>query len=295
MQRLDHLGEVDRLMLVVEEVTAEIRATRALREANATLEERVRERTAQLIAVNRELDAFTYSVAHDLRAPLRAIHGFAQALVEDYGSVLPEGAQRYLQRIQANADRMASLIDDLLSLARVGHAQVQRRPLDLSALADEIMHRLLEAEPGRSVQWRVEPGLVAQADEGLLRVVLENLLSNALKFSSRRDIAEIVFGVTDHQGQRAFYVRDNGAGFDMAYADRLFEPFQRLHRDDEFPGTGIGLPTVRRAVARHGGHVWAEGSPDAGATVYFTLPEGGADLLARPGGESDLPGGVPAQ
>ncbi len=252
------------------------------------LEDRVRQRTAEieranreLEATNRELESFSYSVSHDLRAPLRSISGFSQALLEDQAERLDEQGQEHLQRVCAAAERMSLLIDDLLQLSRIGRAALRREPVDISGLAREVAAQLTAAEEGREAEMRIQDGMTASADPGLLRVALENLLGNAWKFTGERPRARIEVGElrTDEDG-RAFFVRDNGAGFDMRYADKLFAPFQRLHGTAEFPGTGVGLATVQRIVRRHGGRAWAEGEVGRGATFYFTL----AAPSAAPGG-----------
>jgi PAS domain S-box-containing protein len=222
-------------------------------------------------AAVKELEAFAYSVSHDLRAPLRSIDGFSQALLEDYAARLDQTGQHYLDRVRANAQRMAQLIDDLLELSRVSRSELERAPVDLTTLAHEIMAELQRAHPDRRVDFAVAPGLSVSGDGRLLRIALQNLLGNAFKFTSKRDAARIEVGRTNENGHSAFYVRDNGAGFDMHYADKLFGAFQRLHTPAEFEGNGIGLATVQRIVRRHGGRVWAEGEVDRGATFYFTL------------------------
>ena len=228
---------------------------------------------SELANANRELEAFSYSVSHDLRAPLRHIDGFAQALVEDYADRLDGTGLNFLSRIRAGAQRMGALIDDLLSLSRVTRAQLKRTDVDLTSLVREVSARLQEEDPSRPVDWRIAPALRVRGDAQLLRVALENLLGNAWKFTSKRADAVIEFSVatTSPDGDRTYVVRDNGAGFDMAHAHKLFGAFQRLHGVAEFPGTGIGLATVQRVVRRHGGNVWAEGSVGEGATFFFTL------------------------
>ncbi len=234
-------------------------------------EEQLARSNAELNATNKELEAFSYSVSHDLRAPLRSIAGFSQSLLEDYHDELDAQGQDHLRRVRAAAQRMGQLIDDMLSLSRVTRSEMRYEPVDLSALAAEIAAQLRESEPEREVEFKVEEGLADTGDADLLRVALENLLANAWKFTSKHPTAHIEFAAapTD-DGARAYLVRDDGAGFDMAYADKLFGAFQRLH-GAEFPGTGIGLATVQRVVRRHGGNVWGEGSPENGATFYFTL------------------------
>jgi light-regulated signal transduction histidine kinase (bacteriophytochrome) len=224
-------------------------------------------------AANRELESFSYSVAHDLRAPLRAIDGFSQALFEDYGERLDDEARQYLRYLRESAQQMAQLIDDLLNLSRLTRSELKRETVDLSAMAREVLAKLAQREPGRKVTATVADGMTAQGDERLLRVVLENLLGNAWKFTGKRPDATIEFGASASDGMLAYFIRDNGAGFDMAYADKLFGVFQRLHSGHEFEGTGIGLATVQRIVRRHGGGVRAEGAIDGGATFSFNLGE----------------------
>ncbi len=249
----------------------------ALEAERNSLARRVRERTAALEAANKELEAFSYSVSHDLRAPLRALNGFSQALLSQYGPQLDAQGRHYLERIQASAQRMGDLIDDLLTLSRITRREMTRQPVDLSALAREIAAELQAREPQRQAEFNIADGLTTEGDPHLLRIALENLLGNAWKFTGKREQTFIEFGkiergrAGDSLSPHTFFVRDNGAGFDMAYAGKLFAPFQRLHGLEEFPGTGIGLATVQRIVARHGGRVWAEAAVEQGATFYFTL------------------------
>jgi len=253
-------------MLVRSRFAAE-QATRDLEASNNELE-----------AANRELEAFSHSVSHDLRAPLRSIDGFSQIVLEDYADKLDEEGRGYLNRVRAASQRMGALIDDLLNLSRVTRSMLRREAVDLSGVAEDIARNLKEPEPDRDVEVVVWPGLRARGDARLLRVALENLLGNAWKFTSRTEGARIEFGVerglASGNGHPVYFVRDNGAGFEMAYADKLFGAFQRLHGPEEFEGTGIGLATVQRVVRRHGGDVWAEGVVGEGAVFYFTL-EGG--------------------
>ncbi len=222
-------------------------------------------------AANKELEAFSYSVSHDLRAPLRAIDGFSQALLEDYSESLPAKGQDYLRRTRAAAQRMAELIDDLLRLARVTRAELRREKVDLSAIATSVITDLRQRATERLVEVRVQPDVGADADPRLIRITLENLLGNAWKFTAGTANPTIEFGLREEDGKCSYFVRDNGAGFDMKYVERLFGAFQRLHSDKEFPGTGIGLATVQRIIARHGGRIWAEASVGSGATFHFTL------------------------
>ena len=225
----------------------------------------------QLETANKELDAFSYSVSHDLRAPLRAVDGFSQILMEEYPDRLDAQGRHYLERVRVGAQHMARLIDDLLNLSRVTRTEMNPELVDLSTIAESVAEDLRSAEPDRRVEVAVQPGLQVEGDAKMLRIVLTNLLSNAWKFTGRQPGARIELGVRDIDGARAFYVRDNGVGFDMTYAGKLFGAFQRLHATNEFPGTGIGLATVQRIIHRHGGRIWAEGAVEQGATVYFTL------------------------
>lgn len=256
------------------DITAEKLAQAEIRKLTEDLEQRVKDRTAQLEASNHELEAFAYSVSHDLRAPLRGIDGWSLALLEDYGHALDETARQYLDRVRSETQRMGFLIDDLLKLSRLTRVEMQQEEVDLSAVARRIADRLREAQSGRNIQFSIEDGLETFGDARLLEVVLENLLSNAVKFTGPRTEARIEFGRTNHGETPAFYVRDNGVGFNMAYSQTLFGAFQRLHKYTEFPGTGIGLATAQRVLRRHGGKIWADARPDDGATFYFTV---GAD------------------
>jgi len=253
---------------------------------------------AELAISNRELESFSYSVAHDLRAPLRSINGFSQILLDTYIDKLNEEGKEYLRRVSEASSRMGQLIDALLSLSRMMRSEVKRERVDLSLLARKIAEELRQRQPDRQVEFIIQPDLMAKADQSLIWMVLENLLSNAWKFTQKQTKARVEFGCTrghdqnerdnqcdqrgqqDNQGgqydqgdQYVYFVRDNGAGFDMKYADKLFTAFQRLHSDDEFPGTGIGLAIVQRIIHRHGGRIWAEGAVEQGATFYFTLSE----------------------
>ena len=302
---LDAQGQVHRLICTYHDITERKAAERAITQLNAELEQRVEARTAELAATNRELEAFCYSVSHDLRTPLRSIDGFSQALMEDFSPQLNAAGRDHLQRVRSNCQRMGRLIDDLLNLSRLTRARMRHTTVDLTALAESAVAELRKAEPSRTVDVRIDPGLAAKGDPTLLGTALSNLLENAWKFTSQRPDALIEVGraslVTGHSSlgiesndqspmtvpvppmtndqepmtndpaQPVFFVRDNGVGFDMRYADKLFTPFQRLHAITEFPGSGIGLATVQRVIHRHGGHVWFESAPGKGATFYFTV------------------------
>ena len=242
-----------------------------IRKLNQGLEQRVAERTADLEAANKEMEAFSYSVSHDLRAPLRSIDGFSKALLEDYGNKLDDTAKDYLNRVCGGAQKMGDLIDAMLSLSRLTRNELVRRKVSLTAIATEIAGELKKAEPERQVEFVIGESVVARADQAMLRAVLDNLLRNAWKFTAKHEKARIEFGVQMSPKETIYYVRDDGAGFNMDYANKLFNAFQRLHRASDFPGIGIGLATVQRIVHRHGGRIWAEGEVEKGATFYFTL------------------------
>jgi signal transduction histidine kinase len=266
---------------VVRDITERRQAEVRIGGLNRDLERRL----AELGTVNRELEAFSYSVSHDLRAPLRAIDGFSQALLDEYGARLDDEGRDYLGRVRAAAQRMGELIDDLLDLSRVSRREMRREPVDLSAIARTVVQQLRRAAPGREVDAVIAEGLVAEGDAHLLRIALENLVGNAWKFTGPRARSRIEIGAVHADGIATYFVADDGVGFDMAYADKLFGAFQRLHGMREFPGTGIGLATVQRIVLRHGGRVWARAEVGKGATFYFTLPGGGGG----PDGREDDP------
>lgn len=262
-------GNPASMMGVVADVT---KRKQAEHDAQGQRQELIRS-NANLAAANKELESFSYSVSHDLRAPLRTIDGFSHALLEDCADKLDEESKTNLNRIRAAAQRMGLLIDDLLNLSRLSRTEMHMRSIDISALTESIASDLRTANPDREIEVRIEAGLKTTADPGLLRAVMENLLSNAWKFTSKRACAHVEFGMSVGNGTPAYFVRDDGAGFDPKYADRLFGAFQRLHAMTEFAGTGVGLATVQRIVHRHGGRIWAESAVDRGATFYFTLNE----------------------
>jgi signal transduction histidine kinase len=274
--RTDELGalgrEFNEMAAAIEHNVAQTEAARKeLDSMNVTLEHQVRRRTAELEASNKELEAFSYSVSHDLRSPLRAIDGFSQALLEDHGAEIDREARDDLLRIRANATRMGELIDSLLTLSRLSRQEMHVEAFDLTALAVESVAAARQEWPQRDVAVEVEPGMTARGDPALIRIVLDNLLRNAFKFTSKHDPASVVVGSVRKDDETIFFVKDDGAGFDMAYAGKLFGAFQRVHGQAEFPGIGIGLATTARIVHRHGGRIWAEGEIEKGATFFFTL------------------------
>ena len=258
---LNLLEDFDKERLKTEAANAEIReALESLRKAKEATE-----------VANKELEAFSYSVSHDLRTPLQSIDGFSMALLEDYGSLLDDKGKDYLRRVRVATQRMAQLIDDLLKLSRLTRSELNPANVDLSALASRVATELQNQEPERSVSFHIAEGLAAIGDPNVLKLLFDNLLGNAWKFTRRTRAATIEFGATDIDGTMTYFVRDNGTGFDMTYADKLFAPFQRLHLEKDFPGTGIGLSIVQRIVHRHNGKIWADAEVGRGATFYFTL------------------------
>lgn len=235
------------------------------------LNEDLKQRAAQLETVNKELESFSYSVSHDLRAPLRSIDGFSHAILEDYGEQIPAEARDHLHRVRNAAQRMAELIDDLLNLSRISRSTLQPKFFNLSAAVEDIAQSLQKIHTDRNINFTIAPDLMVEGDPRLLQIALENLLNNACKFTSKCDLAVIEFGQLDKAKERTFYIRDNGAGFNMAYVEKLFGVFQRLHAVTDYPGTGVGLATVQRIIKIHGGHIWAEGEEGKGAIFYFTL------------------------
>lgn len=253
------------------EVMERKRVENEVRQLNATLEKRVEQRTAELVASNEELESFTYSVSHDLRAPLRHVDGYAQMLEEEFGAQIPPEAQKFLKKIRQGSENMRQLVDDLLNLSHLGKMELSFRPAPLKPLVEEVVQDMKSETAGRNVEWLIGNLPVAECDAGLMRQVFANLLANAIKYSRPRAETRIEVGHLRANGELLIFVRDNGVGFNMKYVHKLFGVFQRLHRSEEFEGTGVGLATVARIVRKHGGRVWAEGELDKGATFYFTL------------------------
>jgi PAS domain S-box-containing protein len=269
---------MDGLWLILEKMRSE----KELKHYQEHLEELVEERTQQLSALNQELEAFSYSVSHDLRAPLRAVTGFSELLKDEYEDKLDDQGVQYIQTIQNAAHKMETLITDLLNLSRITRADITHQQVNLSILANEIALEINEHDSQRRVSFEIIPDIIVQGDESLLKIALENLINNAYKFTARCDSANIQVGVSEEKGERIYYVRDNGIGFNMEYAGKLFAPFQRLHRSQDFAGTGIGLSIVQRIITRHGGRIWAEAAVNQGATFYFTLGDAKSDELSKP-------------
>ncbi|MDZ4218371.1 MAG: PAS domain S-box protein [Methylobacter sp.] len=269
----DKAGGIVGAAKIIRDMTERKQAEQEILGLNINLERRVIERTAELTAANRELDSFSYAVSHDLRAPLRAMCGFSQALIDDYGSQLQGEAKVYLEQIDIAARNMSELIDGLLALSRSTRGELRRDVVDLSTLAGQLLDELQQGDPERQVATQVEEGLQVQGDARMLAVVMRNLLGNAWKYTAHTEAASIRVYAEEHGGVRRFYVADNGAGFDMAHTKHLFQPFQRLHRQEEFSGLGIGLATVQRIVQRHGGIIGAYAEPGKGAVFHFTLSD----------------------
>ena len=267
----DSTGRIVGASKVARDITNRKRAEAEIRQLNAELEERVAKRTAELEAANRELEAFSYSVSHDLRAPLRAVNGFAGIVLEDFGPQLPEEGRRYLERIRNGGQRMGELIDDLLAFSRLGRQPMNRQTVDFAKIVRDALEELKPQQNGRQMELRISELPACNGDPVLVKQVWVNLLSNAIKYTRDRKPAVVETGGARENGETVYFVRDNGAGFDMRYADKLFGVFQRLHRADEFEGTGVGLAIVQRIIQRHGGRVWAEAEVNRGATFYFTL------------------------
>ena len=262
----------ERTALLTHEIAVRKQAEEEIKILNIDLEKRVLERTAQLELTNKELETFSYSVSHDLRAPLRSIDGFSLALLQNYSDKLDDKGKKYLQFVWNSAVKMNELIEDLIGLSHVSRVDLRCSTVDLSLIANNIISELQKDEPGRIIEFITGQGLFADCDYNLITIVLENLFRNASKYSSKKPNTRIEFNTIQNEGEKLIYfIRDNGAGFDMKYADKLFGPFQRLHSESEFPGTGIGLATVKRIINRHGGNIWAEAEIDNGATFYFTL------------------------
>lgn len=272
---LNEKGKPYQYVAIRNDITKRKRAENIILELNETLERKVTERTLELNALNRELEAFSYSVSHDLRAPLRAIDGFSLALIEDFAEVLDDEGRNYLERVRAATQKMSLLIDDLLSLSRMSRGELRLEKINVSSIVEEICEHLAETQPKDSVELSIEKNVAAFADERMLRIALENLLENAWKFTSKKECAEISFGLAEQNSEKKYFIRDNGAGFDMAYKDKLFGAFQRLHSAQEFEGTGIGLATVQRIINRHNGSIWAESKIGEGTIFYFTLGRNG--------------------
>jgi light-regulated signal transduction histidine kinase (bacteriophytochrome) len=266
------LEESQRAMLnLLEDFDVEREKTKAANDELQKLLNALRLAKEAADASYRELESFSYSVSHDLRAPLRSIDGYSKVLLEDYPDKLDEKGKKFLLRISAAAIKMGQLIDDMLNLSRVTRTEMKRERVEMTSIAKKIAQSLVESNPGRQVEFKIADGIVAEGDSHLLTIVLDNLLGNALKFTEKKEQAEIEFGIRPDENEKVYFVRDNGAGLDMTFKEKLFQPFQRLHRPEDFSGTGIGLATVKRIIERHGGRVWIKGEVGKGTAVYFTL------------------------
>jgi PAS domain S-box-containing protein len=283
-------GELLGVSSILRDITERNRADNEISRLTRDLEDRVAERTAELTAANSELEAFSFSVSHDLRAPLRHIAGFSKIVAEESGGELSPESRRYLQRVQDGAQDMGIMIDDLLNLARVGRQVIARRPFPVNNLVKRAIDELTPDAEGRDIDWQVDTFGSVECDPGLAKLVFVNLLSNALKYTRVRSRAVIHVGQTEINGERVIFVRDNGAGFDMAYSSKLFGVFQRLHKASDFEGTGVGLATVQRIIHKHGGRIWVDAEVDKGATFFFTIPDGPAPALALHGDCVELGG-----